>query len=351
MTTRFDNLISDFYAVESMFWTLKPSVIRMRFPEFFSIRHDEGQRYPLNILLANFVKDMGKWRKKNHPPMARMLRDSLLGMAFGEARHATAYDRYAGCYELNHELLTSNRSRQSVYDRLGTFAVDDVTVLEELFDCSGWCDSFGGESWAEITRYVQRYGSIDSTTFIDTVVHAVHNGGCAFDKGLMVMVNSTSQVQTILDQKRDGSVLDLHWLRVSQEVHKWILQYKRLCDLLDFPVKIPEELGIHNGIEYDQIIWASKSSLELTHNKDRERQFDEDGYCEGCGEYHDECECDCDCDECKPSYVHNPYNSTTTTTKGISNAKLKKQEQEKAKNNGQDFDYNSAKITSPLPLR
>jgi hypothetical protein len=355
MTTRFDNLVSDFYAVESMFWTLKPQVLRLRFPEFYGLSDYYGQRYPLNIELSRFTKELDEWRNSNHPPMARMLRDSLLGMAIGESRHATAWDRYSGLYELDgSEYLYSGQSRTSVYSRLSTFAVDDVYVLEKLFDCDGWCESFGGESWADITRYVQRYGELDDTTFIDTVVHAVHNGGCAFDKGLLVIVNSTNHVLSILNQKRDGSVLELPWLKVSEQVKGWIYRYKKLMDSLDFPVVIPEELPTHNGIEYDKIEWAKKRTLGITENPDRERESD---YCEHCGEY--SCECDyCDCEECQNNEEHNEYvspfqNSLTLTekTKGQDYGKTQKGKQEKAKKLGQDYDYKHAKVCYPLPLR
>jgi hypothetical protein len=353
MATRFDNLVSDFYAVESMYWTLKPQVLRLRFPEFYGMSDRYGQRYPLNIELSRFTNELAIWREENHEPMARMLRDSLLGMALGESRHATAWDRYGGLFELEGtDVLYSSNSRSNVYSSLTQFAVDDVYVLEKLFDCGGWCDSFGGESWAEITRYVQRYGTVDDTTFIDTVVHAVHNGGCAFDKGLLVIVNSTNQVQNILDQKRDGSVLELHWLKISKQIYGWIYRYKRLMESLDFPVVIPAELSTHNGLEYNKIEWATERTLEITENPAREQ---ESVYCEHCGEYSCDCEY-CDCEECQEQLETNSYVSPFTLskqseTKGKDYAKVQKAKQEKAKKQGKDYEYKHAKICYPLPLR
>jgi hypothetical protein len=230
-----------------------------------------------------------------------------------------------------------------------------VTTLEQIFDCNGWCDSFGGDNWADVTRYVQKYDKVDATTFVDIVVHAVHNGGCAFDKGLLIMVSSTSIVQLILDKKFNGNILELNYLALSKEVHAYVLEFKRLMDALDFPCQIPEELSIHKGITYDKIEWQEEPRIEINENEDRCEENGE--YCYECENYVCTChdECDCDCEECNPTYGTYP-NLISPSMKGSdtnekANKKSKKQEQEKAKNHGLDYDYNEASSYYPLSLR
>lgn len=347
-TVRFDYLVSDFYAVETMYQTLAHPRKVLLYPEFYC-KHVDDDMYPINIEVNRLWKEMDEYRKENHPPMARMLRDSLLGMAIGESRHHTEVDRYQGGYAMDDDagVLHSSHSRQTVYNNLHRFSVEDVHQVEEVFNDDGWCDSFGGYHWAEITRYVQKYGTVDDTTFIDIVVHAVHNGGCAFDKGLLVMVNNTSLCQSILDSKFQGSILDLHYVNVSRKVEGWIKRYKRIMELMNTPINVPEEIHVHDEYEYSMIEWndTDEYTIELDYDENRH-----ENYCHECDDYN------CGCND----YEHDDTNglayvSLQTIQNNIKEKeyekKQQKQKQEQAKKQGKDFDYKTAKALTPMSLR
>jgi hypothetical protein len=288
-----EDMITDFYAVEHMYWSLKFPKLMALFPEFYG-KAMADDNYPHNIELSRLVNDLAAWRESFHPLFARTLRDSLAGMGMGEARHATEWDRYQGEIELDN-FFSASDSRSYVYRSLdGQYSLDDVETVCEVFEDGNWSSDFGGAAWAEIMQHSMKYGQLDDTVFVDTVVHAVHNGGCAFDKGLLVRVDSPNKMGRLLDAKFDGSIFDYQGqLTVSKAVYNMIKRtntvFKNMGWGYYMQTRSMDDFNVRNKVKFYHIDWSLTSVVELEYNEDRQRHEYEE--CYDCGETYDYCEC------------------------------------------------------------
>jgi len=234
----FEHLVLSFYVLEGLVSDLAPRVK----PHLFPGVHGLPDCYPHNIAASRLLETMNRYREWFHRRLARTLRDSLAGMILGEARYTNERDVSKGPYFIDgydFDGLTKGQARKQVFRDLESYSLKDVSKVHAPFENQNWHGGgYGGEPWAKLVETVEKYPKTDKTIYCDTVFHAVHNGGCAFNKGLLVSASSNDNVKLILDIKFNGDVLragDLHWFTITPKVYGFWAEACKLYNTIGLP--------------------------------------------------------------------------------------------------------------------
>lgn len=143
---------------------------------------------------------------------ALAMRDALFLMCMGEARHSPTTVRDGG---FTYAELGTGRSRESIFKEALWFdPVQNLPLLEKLFDQSWSGGGYGGPKWAEIARGAGYYGTkLTDIAFLDHVADLEHNGGVLFNKpevsmiGLDISRPDASTLKEFLNHKRDADLV------------------------------------------------------------------------------------------------------------------------------------------------
>jgi len=263
----FEDVVATFYVLEATIIELEER------------KHKDGR-------FVKLLRQAYQYRKGFHTRLARTMRDSLVGMAFGEARHAKEVARTNitvrpkdGSYEI---IRRNRQSRESVYGNLHRFSTTDIIQIKALFDDEGWDGSFGGRAWSELCERAMQYEQLPPTIYCDLVFHVVHNGGCAFSKGLLLSYRENWKVKKCLDMKFEGDVTkcadDIKYseqkYRLTPTVYKIYEHTRSLIFALEG--KIWGSSNFMEGREFklDTIKWNNKPNLVLEENDDYEYDYD-----------------------------------------------------------------------------
>jgi hypothetical protein len=156
--------------------------------------------------------------------MARTIFDYLCVSSLGEARHAKNQARR---YYIQ-EFQSHNQGRESVYNHAFEYnPVQFLPILKKVFLRGMWPGGgFGGVKWGNIVNAALMYGTVPDKIFIDHVVNICHNGGTAFDKGVIVYLSGRSSMHTILATKfvYKSFIEALILLKIEVELSPFILR-------------------------------------------------------------------------------------------------------------------------------
>jgi hypothetical protein len=139
--------------------------------------------------------------------LARNFFDFLTMACYGEARY-----RQGSSFTFDDPSLKQGRS--SAYQSALRFDPRDLLPkLVYVFNHYAWGGSYGGKKWGKIAETASLYFRPEFRTvpvaFVDHCVDLAHNGGLAFNKGYIIAnPSSESSYMTMLDEKRNGSLLD-----------------------------------------------------------------------------------------------------------------------------------------------
>lgn len=115
------------------------------------------------------------------PRMARTLRDYLLMVSVGEARHAGENSEAHYCISG----IPSQRGEAYKFGQI--YEVNSLlNGLHIIFNEQKWINGYGGKSWGTLIEKAARYGIVSNSLFIDTAVNLTHNNGLCYDKGILV---------------------------------------------------------------------------------------------------------------------------------------------------------------------
>ena len=130
--------------------------------------------------------------------MARVMFDYLSLAAMGEARN---FKR--GEYKIPN-LKGSSESRIGAQKHARNYnPYVFLNKLKTLFSLEGWASGYGGVKWRNICDAALMYKKVPNITFIDHIINITHNGGTAFDKGILLYLSCNSTFQRFLCCKRD----------------------------------------------------------------------------------------------------------------------------------------------------
>jgi hypothetical protein len=74
--------------------------------------------------------------------------------------------------------------------------------LHRLFSKGFWAgNAYGGVKWGDIINAALLYKKIPDKIFVDHVIDLCHNGGTAFDKGILVQLSGKANLMVILEMK------------------------------------------------------------------------------------------------------------------------------------------------------
>jgi len=183
---------------------------------------------------------------------ARALFDYFAFICFGEAR----WSRYESWGPLSLECWRGMSrlelaSRKHAYELALEYSPwDFLPKLERLFSENDWVPSFGGERWARIAHFAQKFGEVENWLFIDGAISLQHNTGCPFNKGVVFERNVT--LHKILDVIFD------------EEPNEWLQRYAVGTDAAKFfrrakmlGLRLPEVLGRNLG-QFPNVPWGKK---------------------------------------------------------------------------------------------
>lgn len=119
--------------------------------------------------------------EKIGPVMSRCMLDYMFLISFGEARHASRFSGISWYWkQIPYEEGRSGSYHHAIeYDPLKV-----LPQLAEVFNQSGWTNSYGGKKWAKIctTTHQMWTTPTNPSIVIDHIVDLEHNGGSAFNK-------------------------------------------------------------------------------------------------------------------------------------------------------------------------
>jgi hypothetical protein len=171
------------------------------------------------------IKDLKKraqaYQDKFSKHLARALFDYLTSASYGEARWANEK-----CEEMHPEILVGGE-RHHAYEEARMWKPKSMLkTLSQLFGYR-WEDGYGGHPWKTIVDHAMHYFTMSPKQFVDYVVDLSHNGGCAFDKPIVVKLDDITFYKIVLDAKLHGSLM-LPWI---DKTEREMSRHKRL--LLD----------------------------------------------------------------------------------------------------------------------
>jgi len=184
-------------------------------------------------------------RKTYQTRLARNLFDYLAIAGMGEARHwkgnnTIPTNRHeAWCYSLKYDPRSF------------------LPVLSKLFHDGVWGHgSFGGSKWGLIADGAAFYFKyLDKPLlFSDHVVDLSHNGGPAFNKGIILTSQSWASYIAMLNRKRDGSLVEGHhtlilpfevglWFKMFQCLKALVIDQEPVIELRNDPIMPPMGWG------------------------------------------------------------------------------------------------------------
>jgi hypothetical protein len=226
--------------------------------------------------------------------LALMLRDYLILSCFSEARHSRlmATKTLAPLPESCRTLVW-----QKVIENDPTPA---IPMLIDTFNAI-WASGFGGRAWAKIAKTIQMYGTVDDAVFIDYVVDLTHNGGCALDKGALIVMDC--DVEKLLSYKTDYSLLfrkpgyynpEILDETLHPEVVHLIFRAKNLGLLPKDPTYALNRQTSSSRFSLKTVAWGKiPSELQVWDNMAGLEDYDpEDYFCPECEYLRSYCNCD-----------------------------------------------------------
>lgn len=181
------------------------------------------------------VSKFKAFRKGYQTRLARNLFDYLAIASMGEARHWNGNKGYTLIPQIRHvawamALTCDPRSF--------------LPILSNIFHKGTWGGSYGGPKWGAIADGAAHYFKHGDKPlmFSDHVVDLSHNGGPAFNKGIIFRCENWAQYVAMLDRKRDGSLLQGdHKLVIGPKVFAW-LEMLKMFEALDVDTKTVVEV-------------------------------------------------------------------------------------------------------------
>jgi len=190
---------------------------------------------------------------------ARALFDYLAFICFGEARWSACESWGPLSLEIWQNVPASRlASRWRAYRLALNYDPSDfLPKLERLFTENEWLPSFGGENWARIAAFAQKFGGeLSNWLFVDGAVSLQHNTGCPFNKGVIFERNIT--LHKILDYIFEEEPSKwLQQLSIGTEAAKFFRRAKMLG------LRLPEVTGRNFG-EFPKVPWGKKKLKLIT---------------------------------------------------------------------------------------
>jgi hypothetical protein len=203
-------------------------------------------------LRADINKAYNDWTEE----LGRGIRDYLLISAFAEARH--------GASSCSHYIPNIDRSdgRSGAWKKAAQHNPETLYApLIALFRNREWSSAYGGKKWGHIAATAAQYGKMIPGVFIDHVVDISHNGGCAFNKGIIfesIDGPLSAIYRNFLDSKAQKSpiyhCIHKYRLIVSSTVRELLNRSHRLGLLSD-----PPPACIVVDFEIPKVQWGSKT--------------------------------------------------------------------------------------------
>lgn len=269
-----------------------------------------------SVIPASFDKklerirfDVENYREEFNETLANMLFDYLALICWGEARY---------CKE-SMEYWSPNIKRESgaFNSRSGSYskALDYdpklfLPKVEKINTSTQWSSGpYGGERWGRLAKLAGLYYKLNHKVFIDQVVNVSHNGGLAFNKGV-ILFQQNYTYEVFLDFKArvaslfaespyEFYILNRPPGHYSCLNHPYSLEvYSKVYSLLERAVVLGllDEVGGHISItnnkycstdlKYSPVKWGSED-IELLEGSDvyccvgDDRE--EKAYCDYCG--------------------------------------------------------------------
>lgn len=114
------------------------------------------------------------------PKFAKTLFDYLAIACIGEARHSSGASKvkwalpFGGC-------------RSNVYEiALEYNPFDFLVKLRDQIFKGKWPSGYGGARWGKLCDRALKYHQVSDVLFIDYCINSMHNGGLAFNKGILL---------------------------------------------------------------------------------------------------------------------------------------------------------------------
>ena len=176
------------------------------------------------------VTKFKEFRKGYQARLARNLFDYLAIASMGEARHWNGNKGFTLIPQIRHVAWA-----MALKCDPRTF----LPILSNIFHKGQWGGSYGGPKWGAISDGAASYFKYSDKPlmFSDHVVDLSHNGGPAFNKGIIFRCDNWPQYIATLDRKRDGSLLHGdHKLVIGPKVAAW-LEMLKIFEVLDVDAK------------------------------------------------------------------------------------------------------------------
>jgi hypothetical protein len=192
--------------------------------------------------------------------MSRTMRDYLVISSAGEARHAMDNSHF---YLKN---IPIGGSRNESYMTGIQFSLESLReALLNVFnpDVNKWSSAYGGKAWHNIVKASILYDNpiMPKSVFLDHIVDLAHNGGCAFNKNVLLTLTSSADFKAFLDAKCTGSaikhVMTNSWLKLDFNTYQLLLRARNLL-VKKLPVMTSLEQVNTVSLSYPAIGWGLK---------------------------------------------------------------------------------------------
>lgn len=209
-----------------------------------------------NKRLGILGNDIQIYGEKFHGLFAKCIRDYLLLSACGEARHGRL-----SCEK--NSLMFLEGQRSSVYSYITKYDMEQlINLLQRLFQIS-WKAGYGGEKWFKIVSQVENYERLSPKIFIDQSLSIAHNGGYAYDKGVVFGCPSPELFMNFLSFKKlnslnEGNIKE-NILQVDGQAHSLITRLNSLVEEKWRLKTTPSETNLVKKLEEVQVNWGKEN--------------------------------------------------------------------------------------------
>ena len=156
---------------------------------------------------------------------AKSIRDYLLVVSIGEARHALN-KCYVGDTYLDFADDITDRiyyKRDCVYMQCVDYDYKSILpILLKIFGDNTWRgDGFGGKAWYKIVKAIYMYDTLSAPVFIDHVVDLSHNSANVFTKNVLFGIKYPYSYKLILNYKKEKNILKIDKQQISCNIEEY----------------------------------------------------------------------------------------------------------------------------------